>query len=190
MSLPTSLGLHGPGTEQESTPSSKWEDIQVGGGNCGNDSLMSTALSSFFKYMIQRISSLDIPDQWGISELWIYSYPRGENNGRQDGNKKWPFKVSRPKCKQLRGYGGRGGSVPSLQEKRLWLDRGWGNQMQETKDLECWASRDASDECDTGARGRRWIPSLLVHSKSQEGTEVECKTKRRDFKSFVSRAMP
>lgn len=56
-------GCIGQGTEQESTPSSKWEDIQVGGGNWGNDSLMSTALSNFFKYMIQRISSLGIPDQ-------------------------------------------------------------------------------------------------------------------------------
>lgn len=130
---PPLWGCIGQGTEQESTPSSKWEDIQVGGGNWGNDSLMSTALCNFFKYMIQRISSLGIPDQWDISALWIYRYPRGENNGRQDGNEKRPFKVSRPKCKQLRGYGGRGGSVPSLQERRLWLDRVWGNQMEETK---------------------------------------------------------
>jgi hypothetical protein len=46
------------GTEQESTPSGKWEDIQVEGGNWGNDSLMSAALCNFFKYMIQRISLL------------------------------------------------------------------------------------------------------------------------------------
>lgn len=36
-------------------PSSQWEDIQVSGGNWGNDNLMSSTLSSFFKSMIQRI---------------------------------------------------------------------------------------------------------------------------------------
>lgn len=41
--------------EQGRTSSSQWEDIQVSGGNWGNDSLMSSALSNFFKSMIQRI---------------------------------------------------------------------------------------------------------------------------------------
>lgn len=36
-------------------PSSQWEDIQVSGGNWGNDNLMSSTLSNFFKSMIQRI---------------------------------------------------------------------------------------------------------------------------------------
>lgn len=42
-------------TEQGSVPSSQWEDIQVRGGNWGNDSLTSSALSNFFKSMTQRI---------------------------------------------------------------------------------------------------------------------------------------
>lgn len=45
---------------------------------------------------------------------------------------------------------------PFLQERRLRLDRVWGNQRQDTEELECQASRDAfSDGLARGAGGRR-----------------------------------
>lgn len=42
------------------------EEIQVSGGNWGNDNLMSSALSNFFKFMIQRIG---LPYTFQTSEV-------------------------------------------------------------------------------------------------------------------------